>query len=535
MEGGQLINHAGGQWPNLTEFFYHGMRGTLTFAGRAGPMQPDSLGSMRDAVQAPWQGVIVDFLERWWGKKLPSLSRPQVQRENPDRSRMPSRTWSKAPAAPSLILRIDTRHAGGIGHARSIHWRHDDGGARRCGRMNPTAVQPQSTPQLGADLDFAALTPAQAQAWQQAYPDEWASCKQLLVGGQAPVAWLNGAQGGPVVHEGFGMTETISHFAVRQLHPNHENTFNAFADLPSQPMIRNALRIEGPDGPNTSDERRGRNPKRSVVPLARSFRRRDQFRGHQSSAAVEHELTSRHHRWPFKCYGEPHPQWGQARCSVSTQQANPPMPSGNENALRSGHGRTCRHTTPRSALNGCPSRPPRAANGNDREHEEFYRKTRVGVCHNPNKAREVQQMLGDAYVIKTLTDIGCHEAIPETAETLEGNARIKAMHVVEHYGLDCFADDTGLEVEALNGKPGALRGMLGKMPMQRKTRPNCWRNSAVSTMDAIPETSICLVRGGVEERVEGVCKGRIAQSGAGSMDQLRPWCSFLKGEPHLPR
>ena len=78
----------------------------------------------------------------------------------------------------------------------------------------------------------------------------------------------------------------------------------------------------------------------------------------------------------------------------------------------------------------------------------------VFATHNPNKAREVQQMLGDAYVIKTLTDIGCHEAIPETAETLEGNARIKAMHVVEHYGLDCFADDTGLEVEALNGKPG---------------------------------------------------------------------------------
>ena len=101
----------------------------------------------------------------------------------------------------------------------------------------------------------------------------------------------------------------------------------------------------------------------------------------------------------------------------------------------------------------------------------------VFATHNPNKAREVQQMLGDAYVIKTLTDIGCHEAIPETAETLEGNARIKAMHVVEHYGLDCFADDTGLEVEALNGKPEcALRGMLGKMPMQRKTWPNCWRN-----------------------------------------------------------
>ena len=76
------------------------------------------------------------------------------------------------------------------------------------------------------------------------------------------------------------------------------------------------------------------------------------------------------------------------------------------------------------------------------------------ATHNVNKAREVQQMLGQSFEVKTLTDIGCHEEIPETATTLEGNARIKAQHVVENYGLDCFADDTGLEVQALDGRPG---------------------------------------------------------------------------------
>lgn len=142
----------------------------------------------------------------------------------------------------------------------------------------------------------------------------------------------------------------------------------------------------------------------------------------------------------------------------------------------------------------------------------------VFATHNLNKAREVQQMLGDAFIIKTLTDIGCHEAIPETADTFEGNARIKAMHVVEHYGMDCFADDTGLEVDALNGKPGV-----------RTARYAGENADAVQNMAKLLEelgntehraaqfrTSICLVRGGVVERVEGVCKGRIAQERTGA-------------------
>ena len=78
----------------------------------------------------------------------------------------------------------------------------------------------------------------------------------------------------------------------------------------------------------------------------------------------------------------------------------------------------------------------------------------VFATHNPNKVRELQEMLGHKYRIQSLTDIGCHEDIVEDAQTLEGNAKIKARHVVQHYGLDCFADDTGLEVDALGGAPG---------------------------------------------------------------------------------
>jgi XTP/dITP diphosphohydrolase len=78
----------------------------------------------------------------------------------------------------------------------------------------------------------------------------------------------------------------------------------------------------------------------------------------------------------------------------------------------------------------------------------------VFASNNPNKIKEIQQMLPESITILSLEDIGCTEDIPETADTIEGNAILKANYVTNKYGYDCFADDTGLEVEALNGEPG---------------------------------------------------------------------------------
>ena len=78
----------------------------------------------------------------------------------------------------------------------------------------------------------------------------------------------------------------------------------------------------------------------------------------------------------------------------------------------------------------------------------------VFASNNPNKIKEIQQLLPKSIQILSLEDIGCYEEIPETAETIEGNAILKANYVTEKYGYDCFADDTGLEVDALNGAPG---------------------------------------------------------------------------------
>lgn len=78
----------------------------------------------------------------------------------------------------------------------------------------------------------------------------------------------------------------------------------------------------------------------------------------------------------------------------------------------------------------------------------------VFASNNKNKIKEIQQILPQSITILSLEDIGCHEEIPETSNTIEGNAILKANYVTQKYGYDCFADDTGLEVEALNGEPG---------------------------------------------------------------------------------
>lgn len=80
----------------------------------------------------------------------------------------------------------------------------------------------------------------------------------------------------------------------------------------------------------------------------------------------------------------------------------------------------------------------------------------VFATNNAHKLREVRQIMAGRYEVLSLADIGCHDDIPETASTLEGNALIKARWVKERYGYDCFADDTGLMVDALGGAPGVM-------------------------------------------------------------------------------
>lgn len=86
------------------------------------------------------------------------------------------------------------------------------------------------------------------------------------------------------------------------------------------------------------------------------------------------------------------------------------------------------------------------------------------ATHNKNKLKEINQILGDDFEVVGLTDIGCTEEIIEDGKTLNENSLIKAEHVFKHYGISCFADDTGLEVDALDGAPGVYSARYAGEP-----------------------------------------------------------------------
>ncbi len=145
-------------------------------------------------------------------------------------------------------------------------------------------------------------------------------------------------------------------------------------------------------------------------------------------------------------------------------------------------------------------------------------RTLVFATNNPHKAREIEQILGSGYVIKTLKDIGCLEEIEETEPTLEGNALLKARYVRDRYGYDCFSEDTGLEVEALDGAPGVHTARfagperdpeanIALLLEQLRDKPS--RRAQFRTV-------IAVVQEGKETLLEGVCTGKIATEKRGA-------------------
>lgn len=143
----------------------------------------------------------------------------------------------------------------------------------------------------------------------------------------------------------------------------------------------------------------------------------------------------------------------------------------------------------------------------------------VFATNNPHKLEEIRAILGSKLEILSLADIGCDADIPETAETLEGNALIKAHYVYDNYKLDCFADDTGLEVDALHGLPGVHTARYAypdrhdpeanMIKLLEALRENNDRNARFRTI-------IALIEKGKEHLFEGVVEGVIAREKSGT-------------------
>jgi XTP/dITP diphosphohydrolase len=142
----------------------------------------------------------------------------------------------------------------------------------------------------------------------------------------------------------------------------------------------------------------------------------------------------------------------------------------------------------------------------------------VFASNNKNKIREIQQLLPDTIQILSLEEIGCHEEIPETADTIEGNAILKANYVTEKYGYDCFADDTGLEVEALNGAPGVYSARYAGEQKSSEDNMNTLLEalSDKKNRNAQFKTVIALNLNKAQQLFTGIAKGQITTEKTGT-------------------
>ncbi|MBL7781151.1 MAG: RdgB/HAM1 family non-canonical purine NTP pyrophosphatase [Saprospiraceae bacterium] len=145
-------------------------------------------------------------------------------------------------------------------------------------------------------------------------------------------------------------------------------------------------------------------------------------------------------------------------------------------------------------------------------------KVLVFATNNAHKAREIESILGAGFQIKTLRDIGCLEDIEETEPTLEGNALLKARYVKEKYGYDCFSEDTGLEVAALDGAPGVHTARYAgpDRDPDDNIRLLLANLEGKSDRSARFRTIIALAVGDQEILMEGICPGTIASEKRGT-------------------
>ncbi len=141
----------------------------------------------------------------------------------------------------------------------------------------------------------------------------------------------------------------------------------------------------------------------------------------------------------------------------------------------------------------------------------------IFATNNAHKLREVAEIVGEKFELLTLRDCGITEDIPEEQPTLEGNALQKARYIYERTGIDCFADDTGLEVDALGGEPGvrSARYATDGHDDEANKRLLLERMEGVELRGAQFRTAIALIMGGKEYLFEGIVRGQITHSELG--------------------
>ena len=142
----------------------------------------------------------------------------------------------------------------------------------------------------------------------------------------------------------------------------------------------------------------------------------------------------------------------------------------------------------------------------------------VFATNNKHKLDELQAILGDQFSLLSLKEIGCNEEIPEEQPTLEGNAKQKSSFIFDKYGYNCFADDTGLEIEALNGEPGVYSARYAGEEKSAEANMNkvLQKLAKIKNRKARFRTVISLIIDGAENQFEGIVEGTIISDKKGA-------------------
>ena len=375
------------------------------------------------------------------------------------------------------------------------------------GGLDVVAIEPNLKSSWMGRIDFAALTPHQYNKLPR--PIEG----KVLLGGSPIPSSISNSEGN--IYEGYGMTETITHVALRKI---GEDTFTALAGVSFELSSSGNLVI-------SDDKREITNLQTDdvvVLHSSTSFSWVGRSSDIINSGGIKFNPSDLEEKLngiidnDYAIYGMPHAELG----SSIELRIDIPEPSKSElkeivakvsEVLKGIEG-------PRSYKFG----PIERNDAGKTLRKQMAQNTPVIVfaTGNSNKAQEVQRLLEGQYIVKSLIDIGCTEDIPETAPTLEGNAALKARYVKDKYGYDCFADDTGLEVKALDGAPGVITARYGG------PEKNAGKNMAhllnelnrVGAKDRSAQfrTAIHIITGSTEKLIEGICEGVIAGEQSGT-------------------
>ncbi len=290
--------------------------GRIFLQGRWWPLQPESIPALESAIAAPWEQDVVDVLRSWWddSEYLTVMTSGSTGDPRPidhakssmvESARRTLHHFGLHPGATSGLA-MPVKFIGGMMMlVRAI-----------VGKLDVVAVQPQACPKFFDSpdclLDFVPLTPAQAQALHATDPDRWRRIHCLLVGGgTVNRTWLKSLKDGPRIVESFGMTETISHFALRTLHPKAEKDFHCLPGFQVSSAENDALVIQGPHG------QRWETRDAAHVSSPHAFTWLGRLDGVVNSGGIkihpEHveSILSSVIDQPFKCFGKFDEHWGE--------------------------------------------------------------------------------------------------------------------------------------------------------------------------------------------------------------------------------